>query len=161
MEREKEIFEISLEKAKKGIQTADHLTYMTYNIVKEQRLLLKILEDLKISLINLINSALQYEYYYKRIRLWKEAKENFNTFKKICPWYNITKEEIDKLIEIIILFEKHKKSPFEFVKNNKVVIMSEDLKTETLTLEKVKEYLKISKGILIKIEHRILSTPRG
>jgi hypothetical protein len=155
MKREKETFEISLEKAKKSIQTADHLTYVTYNIVKEQRLLLKIIEDLKDSLLNLINSTLQYEYYYKRIRIWNEAKENFNTFKKICPWYNISQEEISKIIEIIRLFEKHKKSPFEFVKNNKIVIMSDNLKTDILTLEKVKEFLVTTKMILSKVESRL------
>ena len=91
------------------------------------------------ALLQIINSILQYEYYYKRIRIWKEAEQNFNTFKKVCPWYDIGLKELESIIEIIKLFEKHKKSPFEFVKNDKIVIMSDNMKTETVTLEKTKQ----------------------
>ncbi len=40
----------------------------------------------------------------------------------------------------------------EFVKNEKVVILSQDLQIDTITFEKTKEFLQISKDILRKIK---------
>ena len=143
-------FILSLEKAKQQLQTADHLTYITFPIVKENKLLLKILEQIYNSIISAINAILQYEYAYKRIQLYKDAKENFATFKKISPKYKISEEQIKTIIEILTLAEKHKKSPFEFVKKDKIVIMSEGMKTDTLSVDKIKVYITETKDILKK-----------
>jgi predicted Zn-dependent protease len=141
---------LSLEKAKKQLQMADHLTYMTFPLVKENRLLLKILDELSGSVTNMINAILQYEYTYKRIQLYNDARENFRTFKAISQKYNINQEQMNKIIDLLSLNEKHKKSPFEFVKNNKIVIMSDSLKTDTITIDKIKEFLIEAKDLLRK-----------
>jgi hypothetical protein len=151
METQSEKFILSLEKAKKSLQMADHLTYMTYPIVREDKLLLKILDELNSSLLNTINAILQYEYTYKRIQLYRDAKENFHTFEELTEKYKINQEQLSKIKEIMSLLEKHKKSPFEFVKDNKVVIMSDSLKTDTLTLEKIKSFLIEVKDVLRKV----------
>jgi len=143
-------FLLSLEKAKKSLETADHLTYMTYPLIKENRLLLKILEELYNSIINAINAILQYEYLYKRIQIYQDSKENFNTFKRISARYNVSQEQLSKLIEIMTLTEKHKKSPFEFIKNGKLVIMSDNLNIDTLTIEKIKVFIIETKDFLRK-----------
>jgi len=57
----------SLDKAKRLIQTADHLSYVTFPLIKEKRLLLKILEDISDSVVYTINAILQYEYIHKRV----------------------------------------------------------------------------------------------
>lgn len=137
----KEKFAESLEIATRAVQTADHLTYITFPLIKEKRLLLKILSELSVAILSIISAILQYEYYYKRIEIYKDARENFNTFKGIAIRYNITQEQINKMIEIINLAEKHKKSPFEFVKNDKIVIMSNGMRTDTINLEKIKLFL--------------------
>ena len=145
----------SFEKAKKTLQTADHLTYVTYPLLKENRLLLKILEEISSSLVSAINSVLQYEYIYKRIRLYQDARENFETFKRISSRYQISEEQLRKIIEVLSLMERHKKSPFEFVKNEKIVIMSEGFRTDTLTVEKIKDFILETKDVLRKIENNI------
>lgn len=147
----------SLSNAVKAMQTADHLTYITFPLVKEKRLLLKILTELNLSLLNVINAILQYEYYYKRIEIYKDARENFNTFKEISPRYGINSEQLKKLIDIMILAEKHKKSPFEFVKDDKIVIMSNGMHTDWITLEKIKSFLLEVKDIIKKANSRIIS----
>ena len=58
-------------------------------------------------------------------------------------------------MELFDIVEKHKQSPFEFVKNGKVVILSENLKTEIITIEKTKEFLLLGKTLLKKINQRI------
>ena len=145
----------SLETAQKALQIADHMTYITFPLVKEKRLFLKILSELSISILNTINSVLQYEYYKKRIQIYKDARDNFNTFKELSLRYGIGPEQLRKLIEIIDLSEKHKKSPFEFVRNDKIIIMSEGMQTETLSLEKIKALLLETKDFLRKVNIKI------
>jgi hypothetical protein len=148
----------NLDKAAKNLQTADHMLYMTYPLVKEKRLLLKILNEIYLVTLNIINAILQYEYIYKRINLYKESKINLQTFRNKCAArYSITGEQVEKVLEIFNLAEKHKKSPFEFVRNNKVVIMTNALKTDTITIEKMKEYILLSKDILRKADTIIRS----
>jgi len=150
MEAKPELYMASLEKAKKSLQMADHLTYMTFPIVRENRLLLKILEEISHSLISTINAILQYEYLYKRVQIYQDPKENFRTFKNVAERYSINSEQMNKIIEILTLAERHKKSPFEFAKNDKIVIMSEGMRTETLTIEKIKSYLLEVKDVIRK-----------
>ena len=152
MQTQPEKYTISIEKAKKNLQMADHLTYMTFPLVKENRLLLKVLDELYLSVFNTINSILQYEYLYKRIQIYKDPRENFRTFKKLAEKYNLKEEQLNKIIEILNIGEKHKKSPFEFIKNNKIVIMSDNLKTTTLDIDKIKDFLLETKDFLRKTD---------
>jgi len=148
----------NLDKAAKNLQTADHMLYMTYPIVKEKRLLLKILNEIYLVMLGIVNAVLQYEYLYKRISLYKDAKANFQVFRERCaPRYNISKEQVQKILEIFNLTEKHKKSPFEFVRKDKVVIMTNALKTDTITIEKMKDYILTAKDVLRKAETLIKS----
>ncbi len=140
-----------IQETEKIIQTMDHLIYVTFPLVKDKRLLLKIISETKTAITNCINSMLQYEYLYKRIRLYKDPKTNLQTFKQKCaPRYKITEEEIKLIFELFEIVEKHKQSPFEFVKDDKIVILSNNLKPETITIEKSKEFLFLAKKILKK-----------
>ncbi len=145
-----------LDDAEKNIHLADHITYMTFPLVRDNRLLFKILEQLSSALLNIINSILQYEYLYKRIQLSRDQKKNLITFKEKCvPIYQISEKELQNVFEIFTLYKKHKQSGFEFVKNNKVIIMSDNLHTESITLEKIKEFLQISKDVFKKVSLKI------
>ncbi len=146
----------NLNKAAAMLQTADHLLYMTYPLIKEKRLLLKILNETYLAALSTVNSILQYEYVYKRINLYKSSQENMSVFKNKCaPRFGITKEQVKGLQTIFELAEKHKTSPFEFVRNNKIVIMSSALHTDTITVEKMKDFIILSKEVLKKAETMI------
>ncbi len=150
------IFE-NLEKSEKKISTAGHLLYVTYPLVNDKRLLLKILTEIKIGIASCINAILQYEYLYGRVRLSNDAKINFKKFiEKCCPRYNISEKDIKKIVKLFEIVEKHKTSPMEFVKEEKVVILSENMNSETITLEKVKNFLESSKILLKKAKDTIL-----
>jgi hypothetical protein len=141
----------NLQEAQKTIQVIDHMVYVTFPLLKDKKILIKILTETKDALTNCINSILQYEYLYKRIELYKDAKTNFRIFvKQCCPYYKITQEEIDSIIELFEIVEKHKQSTTEFLRNEKVIILSEDLRTETITLEKIKEFFNLLKGVMQK-----------
>ncbi|MFQ5532039.1 MAG: hypothetical protein ACE5ES_05485 [Candidatus Nanoarchaeia archaeon] len=141
----------NLYEAEKTLKTASHIIYVTFPLVKDKHLLLKTLTELKKTISKCINAILQYEYLYKRIVLHQSPKANLKTFKEQCARrYNITLEELKQISELFDLVEKHKESPFEFVKKDKIVILSENLQPQTLTLEKIKVFLHVSKNILEK-----------
>ncbi|MCX6749358.1 MAG: hypothetical protein NTW17_01265 [Candidatus Pacearchaeota archaeon] len=137
--------------AEKNLKTVDHIVYVTFPLIKDKRLLLKVLQELKAIITHCITAVLQYEYLYKRINLYSESKENFKTFTEKCaPKYDINKNEITLIFELFDFVEKHKQSPFEFIKDEKVVILSEDSRPTTLSIEKTKEFLVLAKEILRK-----------
>ena len=141
----------NLQKAQKTIQIIDHMIYVTFPLIQDKKILTKILTEIKSVVTNCINSILQYEYLYKRINLYKDAKTNFRIFiKTCCPYYKITQKETDSIMELFELVEKHKQSTIEFLKDKKVVILSENLKTEIITIEKIKEFFNLSKEIMEK-----------
>ena len=141
----------NLQEAQKIVKTIDHLFYITLPLIKDKRLLIKIITEAKNATTNCINAILQYEYLYKRIDLYKDPKANFHLFLKKCaPRYKINSEETDLLLELFEVVEKHKQSASEFIREDKLIILSENLRTEAITLERTKEFLNLSKSILKK-----------
>ena len=150
----------NFQEAEKIIRTLDHMIYVTFPLIKDKRLLLKILLETKTAVAKCINSVLQYEYLYKRINLYKDQKTNFKIFQEQCASrHKITKQEIKLILELFDIVDKHKQSPFEFMKNEKVVILSENLKTNTLTVENLKEFLALAKSILRKTRATMQNQP--
>ena len=148
----------ALATAEKDLRTIDHIIYVTFPLIKDKRLLLKVILDIKEVVTGCITSILQYEYLYKRINLYKDSRENFKTFTEKCAAkYKIHGGEIKLLLELFNFVEKHKESPFEFVKAEKIVILSENSKPTTLTLEKTKEFLIMAKDILRKTKEGMKS----
>jgi hypothetical protein len=143
----------SLNLALKSLKIADHIIYVTYPVIKDKKLLLKSLDSLYESLIYMINAVLQYDYMFKRIKLYEESHENFRTFTERCAKrYNITNEEIDEIKKLISLAEKHKKSSVEFQRNEKVILMSESLSTTPIDMETMKKSANLIKIIFSKIK---------
>jgi hypothetical protein len=138
----------SLEKAMQSRKIADHMAYMTYPMMKDKRLLLKIVDEVYNALINSINAILQYEYLKKRINLSDDAGQNLNLFFEKCtPKYGISSEDIYAVREFFSLYQKHKKSSIEFQRKDKIVLMSDELKTMTIDLERIKKYIFLARKI--------------
>lgn len=146
-----EKYEETLEKAIKEIKIADHIIYITYHIVKDKRLLIKALEQEYNSLMLSINAILQYDYTWKKIQIYHDAQLNFETFLNKCAIrYSLDSQDIKDIKELITLIETHKKSPMEFMRREKVMIMTGSLKTEFVDLIKLKKYLNLIKKIIKK-----------
>lgn len=141
----------NLRKAIKDMRIADHMIYVTYPVIKDKRLLLKALDGVYDSVVCTINAILQYDFLYRRIQLTEDPKKNFEIFTNKCAKrYNFTGEEIKDIIDLLTLIEAHKKSPMEFIRKDKIVIMSDSLKTTAIDLEKLKKYLNLSKNLVNK-----------
>ena len=148
-----EKFEELIENARRHIRTADHLTYITYPLVKEKRLLLKVIDDIYLVMVNIVNAILQYDYVYKRIILYKNPQENFETFRrKSAPRLNITDDEIKSIVDVLRLVSEHKNSPMDFIRKEKLVIMSSNLHTAVVSVEMIKKFLSDAKSMLSKAE---------
>jgi len=141
----------ALASAEKNLQAIDHMVYITFPLIKDKRLLLKIIQEIKKVITSCITSILQYEYVYKRVNLSRDPHENFKTFsEKLAPRYCIKKDEIRLIQELFDFVEKHKESSFEFLKNDKIIILSNEMGSATLSLEKIKEFLNLAKSVIKK-----------
>ena len=141
-----------LDDAHKAFRRADHMLYITYPIVKEKRLLLKVLEEIYLSMRGIVNSVLYYDYAFKRIQIYKESSMNLDVFAKVCAQrYSITPEQVRMIIEIFDLMKQHKESSMEFIRRDKVVIMNENMRIESISVDKLKEYLYAVKDTYQKV----------
>ena len=83
-----EQYEQNLKEAARHLQIADHMTYVTFPLINDHRLLLKIFDEIYGSIIGCVNAILNYEAMYKRIKLYSGINDNFNTFARIGKNYN-------------------------------------------------------------------------
>lgn len=135
----------------KKISFSEYLIYNLFPLTQEKRVLLKALQEIKESTKNCIVSIIYYEHFQKKITISKKPSENFRIFVEKCAKkYGINEKEIKEIKELFKISEEHKKSPLEFIKNDKIIILSEKMKTFTLTKERIQEFLELSKDIFEK-----------
>jgi 3-methyladenine DNA glycosylase AlkD len=140
-------------KAEHSLRVADHMVYITYPLLKDTKLIKKTLEELSSCTINLINAVLFNEFKKKRITLTRDKKENLDIFKRNMYRFGITREEKEVLETILELIEKHNTSSTEFIRKDSLVILLDNLKTETVTFDRLKLYLNTLKIIIQKLRN--------
>ena len=143
-----EKYQENLANAVKSLKIADHILYITYPVIKDKRLLLKSLDSIYDAMVDIINSFLQYDYIWKRIRLSPDPKNNFEIFiNQSSKNNNITREEVREILDFFSVIEEHRKSPMEFKRKEKIVIMNSDLHTTTIDPDRIKKYLSLTRRI--------------
>jgi hypothetical protein len=134
----------NLDKAIRSLQIADHMTYITFPLVNEKRLLLKIFDETYKSIIFCISALCEFEEQKYRKRV------NFEGFlSNYAKNYGINSEDIKKIKEITRKKTRYNESAVDFVKKDRIVILSDDLSIESLDLKAVKEYLLTAKKLLM------------
>lgn len=148
---------MQFEDIKRILRNADHMIYITYPVLKENRLLAKVLEEVHGAVKKTINIIMGREYECKRIKLYSDYKINMTVFEQRCaPRYYISPEEMTGIRQIMDLFESHKSSPMEFSRQNRFVIMSDNLKTDSITVPKLKAMLGTAKTFARKAENSLI-----
>ncbi len=143
-----EKYQENLQNAVKSLKIADHILYITYPVIKDKRLLLKSLDSVYEAMVDIINSFLQYDHIWKRIQLSADPKNNFEIFiNRTSKNNNITREEVQEILDFFSVIEAHRKSPMEFKRKEKIVIMGSDLHTTMIDPEKIKKYLSLTRRI--------------
>ena len=88
--------------------------------------------------------------------MYKDPKKNFKVFKDTCSKkYNISNQEIKDIIELFELAEHQEKSSMEFMKDEKVIILSENMKARQISIEKAKKFLLLAKNLLKKTQENL------
>jgi predicted DNA binding CopG/RHH family protein len=153
-----EKFKYYLKESARHIQIADHMTYVTLPIVNDQKLILKIFEEIFKSINNSLNSVMSYEFSTKNIILHKDNRENIKNFiENLAGNYDLNEKEITKIKRLFEINERYKKSAIEFVKKEKVIMMSDSLDINSINLEDIKEYLLLAKSIFLKVSSKLKS----
>lgn len=153
-----ELYKELAKKAISSFRTADHLTYVTFPLVNDTKLILTILENINLALINAMNAALEYERYYKRLMPLPENFESrYLIFEdKLINKYNILQKEAQLIRQINYIIESHKESPIEFSRKDKFVICNHSYKMKTITMPEIKEFLTQTRSLITKVT-RVLS----
>jgi predicted nucleic acid-binding protein len=147
-------YEVYYNESVRSLQIADHMTYVTYPLFNEKKLFLKIFDEIYKSIIYSVNAILCNNTSSNKIsKLYPNNNENLLEFLEIHASSLLNKKQINKIKEIIEVYKKHKQSSMEFVKGSNVVIMSDNLNIYTLDIQKIKEYLLVSKELL-KLVHK-------
>jgi hypothetical protein len=150
-----EIFEQQLEEAKKALKTADHLAYITYPLVLDNKLMLLIIENIYNSLLKTMDAFLNYDKYYKRIPVVPaNTEEKISAFRsEICKRYNIDLDIVFMIKDLKAIAETRKNSNMEFFRKNEIVIVAEEFsRVKTLNLKKVKDYINSTKVLVNKAD---------
>ena len=147
----------SLKTAIVTLKRADHLTYMTLPLVKDNRLIWVILENLYFSVLNGMNAVLEYEKMYKPLMPLPENFEGrFGLFRdKLINKYNITIQEVELIRKLRDIVETHKSSPITFSRPDKFVICNENYRTKTISVQDIKQYIVVARGFLGKINNTL------
>ena len=147
-----EIFLEQIAEAKKALKVADHLTYVTFPLIGDDKIMNMILDNLQISLLKSVDALLNYEKYYKRIVTVPENFEDkFGVLKtEVSKRYNINNETILTIKKLNDVVNNRKKSGSEFLKKDNILLFNE-YKTNTLNLKKIKDYINIAKLLINKI----------
>jgi hypothetical protein len=149
-----ELFQDLIIQADKAIKTADHLTYVTYPLVNDAKLMVTIMDNLNKANLLCIEALLQYEYLYKRTSgVPKILKDKIDIFKSYCiPKYNIPRENLLLVGDINSIMEHRKKSPIEFTRSKNFVMCTSDYKMKVLNFDKVKNFTVQTKGFVSRIQ---------
>jgi hypothetical protein len=148
-----EKFQEYREKAKRNLQVADHMIYMTYNIVKDPKLLLAIMENIFLALTHSMSSVLYYERLFKKVPPFTDNFESkFTIFKERCaPKFKVEKEYLNLIREVKDIILEHKKSPVEFVRKDRFVICNGNYKMKTISVDQIKKYISQTKTFVGKM----------
>ena len=140
--------------ARLKLKNADHLITMTYQMVKDNKLLMAAVENLYQALELSITSVLSYERMFKRVQPFhNELSSKLNIFyQDIAPKRNIDKSYLKLIQDIGDIVQAHKLSSVEFTRKDRLVIASENYELRELTPELVKNYLEKSKKFIQDME---------
>ena len=144
--------------AEKHYRIADHMTYVSYSILKDAKLLMNVVENLNSSMKNAVEAILHYERINKRISFYPREYENMiDVLKTVSRNYNLKESDINFLKDINRTVNEHKKSPVEFTRRNKFIIASDIYRLKTLTIEDAKSYISKAK-VFILILHKLINS---
>ena len=137
--------------ANRHFKTADHLVYMTFPLVNDNKLMITIIQNLLSANQMAIGAILEYEKTQKTvITLPQNFNSRFALFKtKYAKQYKVPEDVLKMIQELTETLEEHEQSPIEFARKDKFVICTEEYrKLKTVDIKLLKQYLTITRKLL-------------
>ena len=157
-----EHFRDLVKEANRAFETADHLTYMTYPLVNDKKVLMLIVEHLHKALLKTMEAFLYYDALYKRISFMPRAFESqLEIFRNYTiRKYNLSTETVILIKEIDDLIKYRETAPMEFSRRENYVIASNSYKLKIISIEKVKRFVTQSKLLLQRVNEVLAESDR-
>lgn len=123
--------------AENKLKIADHLLSTTFNIVKDPKLLISVVDTLYQAMDLAIDAMMEFEAHYKKPDYRPEEKiEIFR--RKVVSKHGLDPAIVDFYFELKNTVESHRKSGVEFTKKNAFVITDDDYNLKTLKYDDIK-----------------------
>lgn len=144
-------FTANLINGNKLFKTADHLAYVTYPFLKDNKLIGTITENLYNSLISIITALLQFEAYNRRIEYAPEGfRDKITMLKEHCTnRYNLNPKHIEIIQDLHELMKEKESSIMEFYRNDKYIVYNNS-GVKSISINTLRNYLFISKDFIRK-----------
>jgi len=143
---------IKVVKIKELIQTVKNNLEVKYPLTESKKILLISLQKIRIVLSECINLGLIILLEKKLIKSSNVKEKNLENFFKLSKEeFMLTETEIKKIREIFALAKKQRQSILDFKRNEKVVILDDNLDFQKITLEKLKNFTSFIELIFQKV----------
>jgi hypothetical protein len=144
--------------ANKTIKIVGHMLFVTYPLVKDNKMFIGMLESINKSLILAMNSILYYERMYKRINPYPD---DFDTKIEILRKIKGRRYEFDKdvcnlILEISDLVKYRKHAPIEFSRKDAFILCDKYYKTVIIKENDMKNYFSKAKVFILQVNNIIL-----
>ena len=139
-----------LKLANTSYQTADHLTFVTYPMVQDMKLMKSVLKHLDDTINYTIDAFLEYEYYYKNISTIPTKIEDklMIIFNSGTKRHNFDRQKLLLIRDIKDFLKYEQKSKTEFIKKNQLVFADSEFQIKTLNYDRIKMYVQEVKSFL-------------
>ncbi len=158
-----EKFQEAHQKALKHLRVADHMLTVTYPLVNDTRLLLKVVDNLFLAMTNSISAILHHEQYYKRIPVFADNFESkFNIFKTKCVnRLRFDRRYLQFILDLKNTILQHKQSPITFSRKDSYVICSDTYQIQKITTKKLKGDLQKTRLFVYKMNEIVSDKNAG
>ncbi len=145
-----------LNNASRYFRSADHIAYVTYPLLQDNKLIVAVLENLNNTALCIMEAVLQHEKINQ-----ESFKVKYEIFKERAHKYQIEESEIKIIQELKSLSDQRKKSDMEFVRKDKYILWDPYKgKLKELTMQSMKEYIIKIKSLLRKINANLQNARR-
>jgi hypothetical protein len=144
---------LMLKEANRLFKNSDHLAYMTYPLVQDKRLLMRILESLNEALSKFMEVLLYYDFVYNRSGPVPQSfMERLDVFRRRCSGrYGIGEGQLKMIMELHEIVEHRKKSSMEFMRGSDYIIASDDFRIRKIGIDQLKKWINESKDFVAKV----------
>ena len=141
-----EKFQNARKEALARIKAADHMLTQTYPMVKDTRLLLSVLSNIRTGVEHTMAAVMHYDRMFKKIPPFHDNfSSKLNHFRNTSARLHKMERFVPFLLKVNELFERHKISPVEFTKNNSFIICDDNYNLRAVTVNDLKQFIDDAK----------------